>query len=153
VAGDETLPVTAVTLHFDQIYAVSDIARILSDGFPATGGITVHSIDRLNDHDWRIQVHAAPADFRLAEQRVKDVLSKALIEHPEDVQVDDAPTSITRETLKGIGRDVSSIVTGATATVGTGVSNILGGGSLGSIIFILGAGVVVVGLVYLGRRK
>lgn len=148
MAGNEALPVHSFLIRLEHFHTQGDVFDVLDHGLAPGSGVTVHEVNKLSDHDYRISLHVAPRDKYAAQELATSMIEKALTESAMmagPIIVAGAPElNIPRDFLTGVWHDLGDVFRGATSTVGGGVKDILGGTGLGTVAIAIGVILVLV---------
>jgi hypothetical protein len=153
----DSFPVDSFLITLEAFHTQQEVYDILQASLAIGSGVSVHEVNKLDDHVYRISIHVQPSRRYAGEQLVKDLLARALVEQPRDVIIDtsgqDAGAgAVTANTLAGIGKDLLTTLTSAGKAVGDAAGGVLGGWSVGTIVIVLGLGALMVGGLVLSRR-
>lgn len=152
MAGNEALPVHSFLIRLDHFHTQGDVFNILDHGLAPGSGVTVHEVNKLSDHEYRISLHVAPRDKYAAQELATSLIEKALTETammggptPDQfVQPGlDYYGTILREFFKGVAVDVEAGFRRATSALGGGAKDVLGIG-IGPILIAVGVVIVLV---------
>lgn len=148
MAGNEALPVHSFLIRLEHYHTQGDLFTIIDHSLAPGSGVTLHSVDKLGEHEYRISIHVAPRAKYDGQRLVEDLLEKALTDTVTPggpVLEAGAPEyDVPRDFLGGVLDDVRGFFRGTTETVGGGVRDILGGTGLGTIAIVVGVVLVLV---------
>jgi|SRR6185503_2963049 len=157
MAGNEALPVHSFLIRLEHYHTQGDLFNILDHALAPGSGVSIHSVDKLGEHEYRISIHVAPRDRYAAQELVTSLLEKSLT----DTATPGGPTpdqfvapgdywpTVARDFAKGVADDLEAGFRRITAALGGGAKDVLGLG-IGPILIAIA---VVLVLIFAVRRS